>query len=165
MCDCFGCDFISEQIVVPGGEAGDIGGSSVSSPSSALALSLHKPCTWNRDKTNYDLIFFLIWGLPVCSIISSRKSHLPSLEWHIKQSWIFSEDYSKIIPMLLIHFRGNFRALATESSIFPRVPKSTRHPFKRFWSFRNVMRRFPMKIWRARIKSFLDWWLPQTWLF
>ena len=71
----------------------------------------------------------------------------------------------EIIPMLLIHFRGNFRTLATESSIIPRVPKSARQPFKRFWSFRNVMRRFPMKIWRDRIKSFLDWWLPQTWLF
>jgi len=43
MSNCF--DFISKQIVVPGGEAGDIGGSSVPSPSSALALSLHKPCT------------------------------------------------------------------------------------------------------------------------
>jgi len=45
MCNCFGCNFILKKIVVPGGEAGDIGGSSVSSPSSALALSLHKPCT------------------------------------------------------------------------------------------------------------------------
>jgi len=58
MCDCFGCDFISEQIVVPGGEAGDIGGSSVSSPSSALALSLHKPCTWNRDIKIMTWFFF-----------------------------------------------------------------------------------------------------------
>ena len=36
--------FQTRWFSVPGGEAGDIAGSSVSSPS-ALALSLHKPCT------------------------------------------------------------------------------------------------------------------------
>ena len=71
-----------------------------------------------------------------------------------KKSWIFSEDYSNIIPYYWFIF---VEILAH----FLRVPKSTRQPFKRFWSFPNVIRRASMKISQGRMKFFLEWWLPR----